>query len=99
MLYLLTAGNLYLYQISLNLIKLSKLGGKKRFLPAPSPYSLFPVADGDVCKSKKRLQPSKYVRLGVPGFVIKGSRDIWCTLLKHIFNLSLYQQQFASCCK
>jgi len=56
MLSLLAAGNLYLYQISLNLINFSKLEKKKNFFPhAPSLENLFLVADGDVRKSKKRL--------------------------------------------
>jgi len=43
---------------------------KQTFFRAPTLDNLFLVADRDKRKSKKRLQPSKYHRIGVPRFSI-----------------------------
>ncbi|PNF28673.1 hypothetical protein B7P43_G08234 [Cryptotermes secundus] len=57
--------------------------------------TLASISDADVNKAIKRLKPSKSVGPGdIPGFVIKGCSAIFIPVLRHIFNLSLPQQQF-----
>jgi hypothetical protein len=57
--------------------------------------SLAPVSDTDVCKTIKRIKPSKSVALDdILGFIIKGCSAIFIPILRHIFNLSLTQQYF-----
>jgi hypothetical protein len=51
----------------------------------------------DVSKAIKHLRPSKSVGADdIPGFIIKGCTDIFVPVLKHIFNLSIYQQYFTT---
>jgi hypothetical protein len=58
------------------------------------------VNDSDLFKVIKRLRPSKFVRVDdIPGFITKGCTDILVTDLRHIFNLSLSQQNFSTLCK
>jgi hypothetical protein len=57
--------------------------------------SLAPVSDSDIFKAIKRFKPSKFVGVDdIPGFIIKGCTDIFVSVLRHIFNLSLSQQYF-----
>jgi hypothetical protein len=57
--------------------------------------SLAPIFDAEVCKSIKRLKPSKSVGLDdTVRFIIKGCSGIFIPVLRHIFNLSLTQQFF-----
>jgi hypothetical protein len=52
--------------------------------------SLARISDADVCKSIKKVKPSKSVGLDDnPGFVIKGCSGIFIPILRHVFNLSL----------
>lgn len=48
----------------------------------------------DVIKPIKCTRPSKSVGVDIPGLIIKDSTDIFVSVLKHIFNLSLSQQYF-----
>jgi hypothetical protein len=57
--------------------------------------SLAPVSDSDIFKAIYGLIPSKTVGADdIPDFIIKSCTDIFVHVLKHIFNLSLYQQYF-----
>jgi hypothetical protein len=54
-----------------------------------------PVANSDVHNATKRLRPTKSVGLdGIPSFVIKGCSEIFAPIVKFIFNLSLFQNNF-----
>jgi hypothetical protein len=59
--------------------------------------TLAPVSYSDIIKAINRLKASKSVGLDdIPRFVIKGFSDVFVPILKHIFNLSLSQQYFAT---
>jgi hypothetical protein len=57
--------------------------------------SLAPISELDICKSLRRLRPSKSVGLDDnPSFVIKGCSEIFVPVIKHIFDLRLTQHYF-----
>jgi hypothetical protein len=56
---------------------------------------LAPLSSSDIQNAIRRLRPSKSVGLdGIPSFVIKDCCKIYVSVLRLIFNLSLFQNTF-----
>jgi hypothetical protein len=62
--------------------------------------SMASISDADVCKTIKRLTPSKSARFDdIPGFIIKSCSSIFIYIFSHIFNLSLTHKYFPAAWK